>query len=263
MKNRRISILILSSLLFVCLLWVFNQQTSSAQSMRPFVIPRVGDFLTYNNTATKPDGSLNYTGVVWNLTFASNPSQDVFGVTFQSFCHDPLFPSSSNPPANGSYWIVDIASMIVTGASGFPYITPADLPMAFPFLFPTNASLGSEVLVTSQNPPSYQLTVVDEQNVTLNGTTYPCWNASGQSATAETTDVLFTKSSGIVLYLNRHSNTNFESSVLQILAARVEDYTIVSEFLPLMILPLLLGALTVAVSFRRKQKRNDGIQSNL
>jgi hypothetical protein len=226
------------------------------------VIPRVGDFLTYNNSATKPDGSLNYTDVVWNLTFSSNPSQDVFGVTFQSFHPDALFPSSSNPPANGSYWIVDVANMIVTDTSGFPYIHPSDLPMAFPFLLPTNASLGSRIAVTSQNPPSYQLTVVDEQNVTLYGTVYPCWNASGQSTPTEITNVLFTKSSGIVLWVNQHSAVSFESNVFQLLAARVGDYSIVSEFLPLMSLLLLIGVSLVLVSFARVKKRSNEMYSN-
>lgn len=228
------------------------------------MIPRIGDFLTYNNSAIKPDGSLNYTNVVWNLTFATKPSasQDVFGVTFQSF-----YPglSSSNYPMNGSSWIVNVADMIVDTTTGFPFITPSDLPMSFPFLLPTNMSfVGSKITVTSQSPSSYELTVVDEENVTLNGTIYPCWNASGQSGLTETTNVLFTKSAGIVLYLNRHSALvgNFESNIFQILTARVGDYAIVSEFLPLISLPLLVGASFVAVFFRRKQKRTNGLQLN-
>jgi hypothetical protein len=255
LNNRLISRLILPSLLLVCLPLVVNQQISHAQSLRPYVIPRVGDFFTYNNSATKPDGSISYTNVVWNLTFASNPSQDFFGVTFQSFYPGPFFPSTSNPPANGSYWLVDVANMIITSTTGFPYITPSDLPMAFPFLLPTNATLGSDIQATSQNPPSYHLTVSDEQNITLYGTTYQCWNASGQSTPTEITNVLFTKSSGIVLYIDKHSSLNFESNVFQILLARVEDYSIVSEFLPIILLPLLIGVSIAVVSFRRKTKR--------
>jgi hypothetical protein len=249
--------LILSSLLLVCPIFAFNSITSHAQSLRPFVIPKVGDFLTYNNSATKPDGSANYANVVWNLTFATNPSQDVFGVTFQSFYSDPLFPSSSNPPANGSYWLVDVSNMIITSATGFPYITPSDLPMAFPFLLPTNASLGSTITMSSQDPSNYELTVVDEENVTLYGTVYPCWNATGPSTLTETTTVLFTKSAGIVLYLDKHSSLNFESNVFQLLVAKVGDYSIISEFSPIILFPLLIGVSIVAVSFRRKRKRSN------
>ncbi len=245
--------MILPSLLIVCLSLVFGQQVSHAQSLRPFVIPRVGDFLTYNNSATEPDGSINYTNVVWNLTFAANPSQDVFGVSFQSFYDAPQYPPSSNPPANGSYWLVDVANMIITSTTGFPYITPSDLPMAFPFLLPTNASLSSNIQVASKNPPSYNLAVVDEQNITLNGATYQCWNASGQSTPTEITNVLFEKSSGIVLYLDKHSSLNFESNVFQLEVARVGDYSIVNEFLPIMLLPLLIGVSIVPVLFRRKR----------
>jgi hypothetical protein len=255
LNDRRISRLILSSSLLVCLILVFNPITSHAQSLRPFVIPRVGDFLTYNNSAIQPDGFLNYTDVVWNLTFASSLSQDLFSITFQSFCADPLFPPTSNPPNNGSYWVVDIASMIVTSTYNFTYITPSDLPMAFPFLLPTNASLGSIITMTSQNPSNYELTVVDEKNVTLYGTVYPCWNATGPSTSTETTTVLFTKSSGIVLYLDKHSSLNFESNVFQLLVARVGDYSIVSEFSPIILLPLLIGVSIAAVSFRRRTKR--------
>jgi len=251
----------LSSLLPICSYLICSQQTASAQSMRPFVIPRVGDFLTYNNSAIKPDGSLNYTNVVWNLTFASSLSQDLFSITFQSFYAGLLFPSTSNPPNNGSYWVVDVASMIATSTHNFTYITPSDLPMAFPFLFPTNVSVGSIITMTSQNPSNYELTVVDEKNVTLYGTVYPCWNATGPRTSTETTTVLFTKSSGIVLYLNKHSTLNFESNVFQILVARVGDYSVVSEFLPLISLPLLVGASFLAVFFRKKQKNHD-VQSN-
>jgi hypothetical protein len=219
------------------------------------VIPRVGDFLTYNNSAIKPDGSLNYTNVIWNLTFVNTTSQDVFSVTFQSFYPDPFFPPTSNPPVNESYWTVDVANMIVTDATNFPYIGSSDLPMAFPFLLPTNASLGSIITMTSQNPSNYELTVVDEKNVTLYGTVYPCWNATGPSTSTETTTVLFTKSSGIVLYLDKHSSLNFESNVFQLLVARVGDYSIVSEFSPIILLPLLIGVSIAAVSFRRRTKK--------
>ena len=248
--------MILPLLLFACVFLAIEPITSRGQSLRPYVIPKVGDFLTYNNTAVKPDGSLNYTNVVWNLTFSSNPSQDLFAVTFQSFYPGALYPPSSNPPVNGSYWLVNVANMIVNYTYNFPLISSNDLPMSFPFLLPTNMSLGSHFQVTSQNPPSFQLNVVAEQNVTLDGVTYECWNASGQDTGTEITNVLFAKTSGIVLYFDKHSSLNFESNVFQILLGRVGDYPIVGEYSPIMF-SVLSGISVAAIFLKRRMKKKE------
>lgn len=217
------------------------------------ISPNVGDFLSYNITATYSNGDIRFVNVTLNLTFSEHPygAEDLFNVTVQ--CSDwEAFSPGADVSENGASIVLNITSRFWYNGTS-PFNDTDKFPAYFPFMIPIDISIGSEIPMGIANA-SFNLTVIRDENVTLYGEQYSCWNASGDSLVYGMYDYLFWKSSGITLYLNVHSPYSLESSQFYLIETRVGEFSVISEFSTFLILPIFMIVTLLAVIIHRRKR---------
>lgn len=244
--------LFLFSVLIIIVMSVALQKNSvcSENNEQNIVIPNIGDFLLYNFSRTDYAGYKDSTFI--NFTFREHPFglEDVFNITVQ--CGDwQVFLGWGQPSPDNDPWVIlNITSRVYQGT--YPFNNTMAFPAFFPYMVPTNISIGSSILMGPVNHP-FSLTVHSEENVTLYEVEYTCWNASGIAGGDWSAYSLFWKPSGIAIQGFSHAPSTAEAQEFVLIRAMLGEFIVIDEFPLFLILPLFMIATSMTLLIHRRK----------